>query len=153
MAAKSSTIAVSRKVKDLLERAKGKKDWDTFLQEMLSEWKGIREAPEGIPSPETEEKTPDHVLGLALDAMRPWSMKITTEGVQLEEVPHVEKELEEEPPKQDPTSSPLPRSIYEGWSLEVKEPESPTKGTTSEVPATTRKTTARRTTKKKSKRR
>jgi hypothetical protein len=147
------TIAVSAKVKTLLERAKGDKDWDTFLQELLSEWKDSRDTSKAPPLPGAGQPALEHALGMVLDVMKPWSMKITAEGVQLEEIPHSETRNEGEEPAKDGTqvNCPLPQDIYSGWSTEVKDSEAPPKE--SSAPPKTTKTRARRTTKKKSTRR
>jgi hypothetical protein len=148
-----STIEVSAKVKSLLERAKGDKDWDTFLQELLGEWKDIREASPDAPDPKTEELAPLPLTGFVMNVMKPWSMKITNEGVQLEEIPHADTETGREKTSKEeaPANCPLPHSVYEGWSNEGKEAAPPPKEPASVAPPKVRRPRAGRTVKKKRK--
>jgi hypothetical protein len=125
MSESTATITVKKSLKSSLLDAKGKKDWSEFLEELLAEWnktKGTAKFSGGgiMLGP---------ALGPALDVMKPWSMKITPRGINVEEIPRTEgqgtrpeKPIPEAktPDYPSPSGGENGRSVYQSWSIEVR---------------------------------
>jgi len=133
MAHGTSTISVSKALKRELEEARGDREMMEFLQHLLSEWRKAQAAPRPA-APLRELQNLGPALGPALDVMKPWSMKITSEGITVEEIrPGGSRGKMDDPPS--PASQEVPAqvpaeprpkgSMYQSWSFELKDPPAP----------------------------
>ncbi len=89
MARNTSSISVSKGLKETLETAKGEQSWEAFLQALLANWHPPKATPPPAPAP---PPVPPQPPILKFDVTKAWSMRLTEDGIRIEQIPPAEPE-------------------------------------------------------------
>lgn len=116
--AKGGAITVKSTLKKELEKAKGAKTWNVFLEELFAAWKKLK-VPEETKETGAVVVSLGPSIGPALDVMKPWSMRITQDGITVEEIPH-EKSGEEGGDGEGAQLGSRKGAVYGQWSFDIK---------------------------------